>query len=73
MAAAIFLCLHLLRLPSPADGKLPFWLPFVFAFGIGFISGSIVPDAYRHDRGHAPQSAQPPPAGMPPASDLIGV
>lgn len=66
-AGTIFVCLHLLQLPSATKGHVPSWLPFLFAFGIGFVSGSLVPHVYRRDRSRDPGSPKTllPPVGLP--------
>ena len=58
MLAAIFICIHLLALPSATAGQAPPWFPFLFSFGLGFVGGFIGPAIYRRARG--PDHGAPP-------------
>jgi hypothetical protein len=60
LAGAIFLCIHLLDLPSATQGQAPAWFPFVFSFVLGFVWGFIGPHIYRQVAGLEPNAGAPP-------------
>ena len=51
MAASIFICIHLLDIPSATAPHTTPWFPFVFSFSLGFVSGFVAPYLYRRQRG----------------------
>jgi hypothetical protein len=54
MVFAVFVCLHLLAIPSAMRGQAPTWFPAVFAFSLGFASGFFAPYLYRRARDEEP-------------------
>jgi hypothetical protein len=55
MVFAIFVCTHLLAIPSAMKGQTPYWFPAVFAFSLGFVSGFFAPYLYRRARDEEPR------------------
>jgi hypothetical protein len=55
MVTAVFICTHLLDIPSATEAQTSPWFPSIFAFSIGFVSGFVAPYLYRRQRGEEPQ------------------
>jgi hypothetical protein len=47
MTTCIFICLHILSMPSATEGRAFSWFPFAFSFSLGFLAGVIAPELYR--------------------------
>ena len=54
MVFAIFVCTHLLAIPSFAQRQTPSWFTAVFSFSLGFASGFFAPYLYRRARDEGP-------------------
>jgi hypothetical protein len=67
MVFAIFVCTHLLDIPSSMKGQTPSWFPAIFAFSLGFASGFFAPYLYRRARDEEPRIL----IGAPHAQELI--
>ena len=51
MLVTLFICIHLLDIPSATAAQTPVWFPYVFSFSLGFVAGLVAPYLYRRDRG----------------------
>ena len=60
MLVTLFICIHLLDIPSATAAQTPVWFPYVFSFSLGFVAGLVAPYLYRRDRGEGPQTQTAP-------------
>lgn len=56
MVVTVFVCFHLLDIPSTTAAQTTAWFPFVFSFSIGFVCGFVAPHLYRRARSEDPSA-----------------
>jgi hypothetical protein len=55
MVIGLFICIHLLDIPSATRPQTSAWFPYVFSFSLGFIAGFVAPYLYRRKRSEEQQ------------------